>query len=64
MAIALAHVLNTIGKGAGTLQAGVYGLTGSAVFLFAAFYPVLSGIPVSTSYMKYFLRWIPSAWPF
>ncbi|NLT15331.1 MAG: hypothetical protein GXY05_13430, partial [Clostridiales bacterium] len=42
----------------------VYGLTGSAVFLFAAFYPVLSGIPVSTSYTTYFLRWIPSAWPF
>lgn len=65
MTIALAHVLNTIWERAqGRYKLAVCGLTGSAVFLFAAFYPVLSGIPVSTSYMKYFLRWIPSAWPF
>lgn len=65
MTIALAHVLNTIWERAqGRYKLAVYGLTGSAVFLFAAFYPVLSGIPVSTSYTTYFLRWIPSAWPF
>jgi dolichyl-phosphate-mannose--protein O-mannosyl transferase len=65
MVIALAHVLDTIWERAqGRYKLAVYGFTGSAVFLFVVFFPVLSGVPVSTSYTKNFLSWIPSAWPF
>lgn len=65
MVLALSHVLNTIwDRAQGRYQLAVYGFTGSAVALFAAFYPVLTGIPVPEFYTKYFLRWIPSAWPF
>jgi len=41
----------------------VYGLTGMAVALYAAFYPVLVGIYVPMWYTRNFLRWLPS-WPF
>jgi predicted membrane-bound dolichyl-phosphate-mannose-protein mannosyltransferase len=41
----------------------VYGFTGGCIALFAAFYPVLSGITVPTWYTYYFLKWFPS-WPF
>ncbi len=65
MVIALCHILNTIWERAqGRYKLAVYGYAGSAVLLFGAFYPVLSGIPVSEFYTKYFLRWIPFAWPF
>ena len=65
MTLALAHVLNTIWERAqGRYKLAVIGFTGSAVFLFAVFYPVLSGVPVSEFYTKHFLCWIPSAWPF
>jgi 4-amino-4-deoxy-L-arabinose transferase-like glycosyltransferase len=65
MCMALAHVLNTIWERAqGRYKLAVYGLTGSAVFLFAVFFPVLNGVPVPDFYTRYFLRWIPSAWPF
>ena len=40
----------------------VYGLTGCAVGLYAAFYPVLIGLYVPTWYTYNFLRWLPS-WP-
>ncbi len=65
MTMALAHVLNTIWERAqGRYKLAVLGFTGAAVFLFAVFFPVLNGIPVSPSYAKNFLCWIPSAWPF
>jgi hypothetical protein len=34
-------------------------MEGALVLLFAAFYPVLTGIPASEFYTTYFLRWIP-----
>ena len=40
----------------------VYGLTGLAVGLYAAFYPVLIGLYVPKWYTWNFLRWFPS-WP-
>lgn len=40
----------------------VYGFTGCAVLLYAAFYPVLIGLYVPTWYTYNFLRWLPS-WP-
>ncbi len=65
MVLALSHVLNTIWeRRLGRYKHAVYGLTGSAVGLFVAFYPVLSGLTVPENYSKYFLRWIPPMWPF
>jgi dolichyl-phosphate-mannose-protein mannosyltransferase len=65
MVLALSHVLNTIWERAqGQYKLAVYGFTGSAVGLFAAFYPVLTGIPVAEFYTTHFLRWIPPSWPF
>jgi dolichyl-phosphate-mannose--protein O-mannosyl transferase len=65
MVFALAHVLNTIWeRGRGRFKLAVYGITGAAVFLFIAFFPVLSGIPVPEFYTTHFLRWIPPSWPF
>ena len=40
----------------------VYGFTGCAVALYAAFYPELIGLYVPRWYAQYFLRWFPS-WP-
>ena len=40
----------------------VYGLTGLAVGLYAAFYPVLIGLYVPRWYTWNILRWLPS-WP-
>ena len=42
---------------------GVYGLTGAAVGLYIAFYPVLIGLMVPTWYTSSILKWFPS-WPF
>ena len=47
----------------GRYRAAVYGFTGGAVFLYACFYPVLTGIAVPAWYGTNFLRWFPS-WPF
>ncbi len=63
--LALSHVLNTIWeRGRGRYKLAVFGLTAASVFLFGAFYPVITGVPVSEIYTRYFLRWIPTAWPF
>ncbi|SHI19158.1 Dolichyl-phosphate-mannose-protein mannosyltransferase [Sporobacter termitidis DSM 10068] len=65
MVFALAHVLNTIWERAqGRYKLAVYGFTGAAVFLFIAFYPVLSGATVPENYTQYILRWVPPMWPF
>ncbi len=65
LVLALSHVLNTIWeRRLGRFKHAVFGLTGSAVVLFGAFYPVLTGVPASEVYTKYFLRWIPPMWPF
>ncbi len=38
-------------------------LTAMALVLFAAFYPNLTGVRVSSAYSSYFLKWLPG-WPF
>jgi dolichyl-phosphate-mannose-protein mannosyltransferase len=65
LAVALAHVLNTIWERAqGRYKHAVFCFTGLAVFLFIMFYPVLSGMAVPQVYTRYILRWIPPMWPF
>ena len=65
LVLALAYVFNDlVGRRAPGWRAAVYGTTGGAVALYAAFYPVLVGIMVPTWYTTNFLRWIPGAWPF
>lgn len=65
MVFALAHVMNSIWeREQGRYRFAVYGFTGASVLLFAAFYPVLSGVPVQDFYTKCYLRWIPAMWPF
>ena len=41
----------------------MYAFTGLSVVLFAAFYPVLTGLRASVAYTRGFLKWFPS-WPF
>jgi dolichyl-phosphate-mannose--protein O-mannosyl transferase len=65
LVLALAHVLNTIlERKQGRYRLAVVGFTAAAVFLFVAFYPVLSGLTVPRAYTTNFLRWIPWMWPF
>lgn len=65
LVLALAYVFNDlVGRRAPGWRVAVYGTTGGAVALYAAFYPVLVGIMVPTWYTTNFLRWIPGAWPF
>ncbi|UOO38075.1 phospholipid carrier-dependent glycosyltransferase [Oscillospiraceae bacterium CM] len=65
LVLALAHVFNTIWERAqGRYKLAVFGYTGSAVLLFTAFYPVLTGLAVSKLYTTFFLEWLPTKWPF
>ena len=64
LVFALTYVMNDIWEQKrGRYKAAVYGLTGGGVFLFAWFYPVLTGVAVPAWYGSNFLRWLPS-WPF
>lgn len=62
LCIALAYVINDLVESGRRWRGAVYGLTGTAVGLYALFYPMLVGIAVPTWYSQYFLRWLPS-WP-
>ena len=65
LALALAYLMNDLmNRQARGWRLAVYGFTGSAAVLYAAFYPVLIGLAVPTWYTNNFLRWIPGAWPF
>jgi len=41
----------------------IVAFTAAAGVLFALFYPVLTGVPASTEYLRQFVKWLPS-WPF
>ena len=63
--MALAHVFNRlIERGRGQYIQAIYGYTVSAGVVFAMFYPALTGVYAPNWYFRYFLRWIPGAWPF
>ena len=65
LVIALAYVFNAlIDRGRGRFMQAIYGYTASAGVVFAMFYPALTGVYAPNWYFRYFLRWIPEAWPF
>jgi len=65
LVLALAHIFDTIlERSRGRYKRAVYGYTVAAGVLFAMFYPALTGVLAPQWYFKYFLRWIPGAWPF
>jgi dolichyl-phosphate-mannose-protein mannosyltransferase len=64
LVLAVCHVFDTIRSGRTNWRPYLYGATLLCLFLFVAFYPVLTGIAVPRWYTTNFLRWIPGAWPF
>lgn len=64
LTFAITYVFNEIWEAKqGRYKMAVYGFTGGTVFLYACFYPVLTGIAVPEWYGTNFLKWLPS-WPF
>lgn len=64
LVLAICYVFNDLmERRARGWRIALYGLTGTATALYAAFYPVLVGIMVPTWYTDSFIRWLPS-WPF
>jgi predicted membrane-bound dolichyl-phosphate-mannose-protein mannosyltransferase len=65
LVLATCYAFNCIyEKGKGRYKLGIMGYTAVSTALFAAFYPVLTGVPAPSWYTTNFLQWIPSAWPF
>ncbi|MCL2828265.1 MAG: glycosyltransferase family 39 protein [Oscillospiraceae bacterium] len=63
LALALAYVFNRIlERQRGYHRATIIAFTAVTIGLFILFYPALSGMPVTESYLRIFLRWLPS-WP-
>jgi len=63
LCLALSYVFNDLIESGRRWKPAVFTLTGSAVALYALFYPVLVGIRVPVWFMKTFIKWFPS-WPF
>ena len=64
LCFALAYVFNDLFEmGPPRARRQVYALTGCAAVLYAAFYPVLTGLAVPRWYTTNLLQWLPS-WPF
>ncbi len=64
LTLALAYVMDGLVERAPKgWRLAVFGLTGSTVAVYAAFYPVLIGLAVPAWYTTNLLRWLPS-WPF
>jgi len=65
LVLALGYAFNVMcERRKGRYRRAIMLYTASAVLLFAAFYPVLTGVAVPQWYTTNFLRWIPEAWPF
>ena len=65
LVISLAYVFNMIiNRARGRYKMAVYGYTALTGALFFVFYPALTGVYAPQWYFKFFLRWIPGAWPF
>lgn len=63
LVLALCHVFNSFRLRDASWRPKVYGFTALCLLLFAAFYPVLSGVAAPRWYTD-LLAWIPGAWPF
>lgn len=63
LVLALCHVFNSFRLRDKRWRWKVCTATALCLLLFAAFYPVLTGVPTSRSYTD-LLAWIPGAWPF
>lgn len=64
LAMGLAYLFDQIIELRGTgWKPAIYGLTGGAIALYAAFYPVLIGLTAPTWYTTNFLKWF-SSWPY
>ena len=64
LVLCISYAMNDLlEKKAKHAKLAVYGLTGCALGLTAAFYPVLVGLYVPTWYTANLLSWFPS-WPF
>ena len=64
LVLAISFVLNDLVEYGGAVGKKLcFGASAVSVALFAAFYPVLTGIPAPVWYTTNFLRWFPS-WPF
>ena len=61
--LALCYVFSMMEENKSDWKVRVYGLTGLSLALFAAFYPVLSGMTVKAELASRLLKWFPS-WPF
>ena len=64
LALAVAHIFSDLRRRDERWPITVGSFTAVCVGLFLMFYPVLSGVRVSTDYMKYFLKWFADTWPF
>ena len=63
LCFAIAYVYNDLFEmGLPWMRRSVYAMTGTAVVLYAAFYPVLIGLMVPRWYTSNLLQWLPS-WP-
>ena len=60
--LAVCYVLDVIVRTRKHGKRYLYSFTGLSVLLFAAYYPVLSGMWATMGYTGNFLRWFPS-WP-
>ncbi len=61
--LALGHIFDTIHRKSRDAKWLIWVYAGVSVFLFALFYPVLSGSPIPTEFAGNFLGWFDS-WPF
>ena len=63
--MALAHIFDSMEeRRLPGYRLAINAFTAGAGVLFLAFYPAISGFAAPNWYFKYFLRWIPGAWPF
>lgn len=64
LTLALGHVFSSVWRRSPSRRRILFSFTAVSLVLFAAFYPVLSGLRVSEWYTHSFLRWLPGSWPF
>ncbi len=60
--LTIVYVMRSLYSKGKAYKYGVWAFVGLCVIMFACFYPMLTGIPVSTAWSDVF-RWLPS-WPF